>query len=133
MSKEKLKAAIPEGWRSICPITNTLDLLGDKWTLIIIRDLFLGKHTYSEFQGSPEGIPTNILAARLKRLLENDLIEKDAYQERPVRYAYSLTDKGKTLAPVVKEIVKWGLNNIPGTDDRLAKEYLANKKSLKVK
>jgi len=133
MSKEKLKAAIPEGWRSICPITNTLDLLGDKWTLIVIRDLFLGKHTYSEFQVSPEGIPTNILAARLKRLLESDLIEKEAYQERPVRYAYSLTDKGKTLAPIVKEIVKWGLSNIPGTDDRLAKEYLKKKKSLKRK
>lgn len=131
MSKEKLKAATPKGWRSVCPITNTLDLLGDKWTLIVIRDLFLGKSTYSEFQASPEGIPTNILAARLKHLLESDLIKKEAYQQRPVRYAYSLTDKGKTLAPVVKAIVKWGLNNIPGTDDRLAKEYIKKKKQSK--
>jgi len=117
-----------EGWRSVCPITNTLDLLGDKWTLIIIRDLFLGKHTYSEFQTSPEGIPTNILAARLKRMLGNGIIEKEAYQQKPVRYAYSLTNKGKALAPVIKEIVHWGLKYIPGTDDKLAKEYLKKKK-----
>lgn len=123
MSKENIKA-----WRSVCPITNTLDLLGDKWTLIIIRDLFLGKTNYSEFQDSPEGIPTNILAARLKKMLENEIISKDAYQQKPVRYAYTLTSKGKTLAPIVKEIVKWGLNNIPGTDDKLAKEYIKKKK-----
>lgn len=123
MSKENKNA-----WRSVCPITNTLDLLGDKWTLIIIRDLFLGKTNYSEFQDSPEGIPTNILAARLKKMLENEIISKEAYQQKPVRYAYTLTSKGKTLAPIVKEIVKWGLKNIPGTDDKLAKEYIKKKK-----
>lgn len=128
MSKESNKTTKPDDWRSICPITNTLDLLGDKWTLIIIRDLFLGKHTYSEFQASPEGIPTNILAARLKRMQVNGIIEKEAYQQKPVRYAYSLTDKGKALAPIVKEIINWGLKHIPGTDDKLAKEYLKKKK-----
>ena len=55
--------------RSPCPIANTLDIIGDKWTLLVIRDLFAGKTTYGEFQDSPEGIPTNILADRLKRLL----------------------------------------------------------------
>lgn len=109
--------------RSICPITNTLDLLGDKWTLILVRDLFLDKHTYGEFQNSPEGIPTNILADRLKRLLESEIIVKEPYQDKPVRYAYSLTIKGKALAPIVKEIINWGLKYIPGTDDKLAKDY----------
>lgn len=109
--------------RSLCPITNTLDLLGDKWSLILVRDLFLDKHTYSEFQESPEGIPTNILADRLKRLLESDIIVKEPYQDRPVRYAYSLTAKGKALAPVVNEIINWGLKFIPGTDAKLAREY----------
>lgn len=131
MSKNTKKPGSQEHWRSICPITNTLDLLGDKWTLIVIRDLFIGKQTYGEFQSSPEGIPTNILADRLKRLLENDIISKQAYQEKPVRYVYRLTDKGKALAPVIKEIVKWGLKHIPGTDDKLAKEYMKkNKRSL---
>lgn len=115
-------------WRSICPITNALDLLGDKWSLIIIRDLFLGKRTYSEFQASPEGIPTNILAARLKRLLENNIIVKEAYQDRPIRYAYILTDEGKALAPVLKEVTKWGLKYIPGTEAKLEKEYLRKNK-----
>lgn len=109
--------------RSVCPITNTLDLLGDKWTLILVRDLFLDKHTYGEFQDSPEGFPTNILADRLKRLLESEIIVKEAYQDNPVRYAYSLTSKGKALAPTVKEIINWGLKYIPGTDDKLAKDY----------
>lgn len=105
--------------RSPCPITNALDLLGDKWTLVVIRDLFLGKHTYGEFQTSPEGIPTNILAERLKRLLDSGIISKEAYQERPVRYAYSLTKKGTALAPVVEEIANWGLKYIEGTTAKL--------------
>ena len=54
--------------RSVCGVASILDLLGDKWTLLVVRDLLLGKQTYSEFQKSPEGIPTNILAERLKRL-----------------------------------------------------------------
>lgn len=128
MSKASKKSTKPDStWRSACPITNTLDLLGDKWTLLIIRDLFLDKHTYGEFQASPEGIPTNILAERLKRLLENNIIVKEAYQDNPVRYAYSLTENGKALAPVIKEIVKWGLKHIPGTDVKLAREHLKKK------
>lgn len=122
-----MSSKVNKEWRSICPITNTLDILGDKWTLILIRDLFLGKHIYGEFLASPEGIPTNILAERLKRLLENGIIVKEAYQERPVRYAYSLTNKGQELAPIVNEMANWGLKHIPGTDAKLAKEYLKDK------
>ncbi len=107
--------------RSPCPITNTLDLLGDKWTLILIRDLFFGKRTYGDFQSSPEGIPTNILAERLKRLLENGIISKEAYQDRPVRYAYTLTKKGEALGPIVEEIAVWGLKYIEGTEANLSK------------
>ena len=123
MSKTKKKntekVREPTFARSPCPITATLDLLGDKWTLVVIRDLFLGKRTYGDFQSSPEGIPTNILAERLKRLLEHGIISKDAYQDRPVRYAYTLTKKGDALAPVVEEVAKWGLKYIKGTEARL--------------
>ena len=68
--------------RSTCPVACTLDILGDKWTLLVIRDLFLGKKTYGDFQSSPEGIPTNILAERLKRLVEKGIVRKYPYQEQ---------------------------------------------------
>ena len=101
--------------RSPCPIAGTLDIFGDKWTLLVIRDLFAGKSMYSEFQSSPEHIPTNILADRLKRLIEYGIIEKIPYQQRPVRYAYHLTDTGRSLAPVLKAILAWGVKNIERT------------------
>lgn len=109
--------------RSPCPVANSLDILGDKWSLLIIRDLFAGKSTYSELQSSPESIPTNILADRLKRLTEKGIIKKTPYQDRPVRYAYQLTDKGIALGPVLKEISNWGLNNIAGTEARIKMNF----------
>lgn len=108
--------------RSVCPIANTLDVIGDKWSLLVIRDLALGKKTYREFQESPEGIPTNILAERLKRLEHHGIIKKHPYQERPIRYAYELTKKGQALGPVLKEIVNWGLKYIPGTQAKMLKD-----------
>ena len=104
--------------RSACPVACSLDLLGDKWTLLVVRDLLLGKATYSEFQNSPEGIPTNILAERLKRLLAAGIIEKSRYQERPVRYAYHLTKKGGDLRPVLLAMIDWGNQYIAGTLSR---------------
>ena len=101
--------------RSSCPVACSLDLLGDKWTLLVVRDLLLGKTTYTEFQKSPEGVPTNILAERLKRLQAAGIIEKSRYQERPVRYAYHLTAKGRDLRPVLSAMIDWGNKYIPGT------------------
>jgi DNA-binding HxlR family transcriptional regulator len=101
--------------RSHCPIASTLDLVGDKWSLLIVRDLLHGKQTYSEILDSPEAIPTNILADRLKRLEENGVIERAAYQDRPVRYAYRLSDKGKDFGNVLLALVAWGKKHIPGT------------------
>jgi DNA-binding HxlR family transcriptional regulator len=117
--ENKTKARKIRDMRSPCPIANTLDILGDKWTLLVIRDLFAGKHTYSEFQSSPESIPTNILANRLKRLADFGIIEKTPYQQRPVRYAYQLTDKGRSLGQVLKEMADWGINNIAGTEAKI--------------
>ena len=101
--------------RSPCPIAGTLDLVGDKWSLLVIRDLLHGKSTYGELLGSPEGIPTNILADRLRRLEEAGIIVSSVYQERPVRYAYGLSDKGKDLGNVLIALVRWGKTHIPGT------------------
>jgi DNA-binding HxlR family transcriptional regulator len=101
--------------RSTCAIACTLDIVGDKWTLLVIRDLLHGKSTYGELLDSPEGIPTNILADRLKRLEDAGLVASTPYQERPVRYAYSLTDKGAALGDVLLAIVRWGKKHVPGT------------------
>lgn len=104
----------PQFQRSPCAVANGLDLVGDKWSLLIIRDMLLGKRTYGEFAASPEGIPTNILADRLERLEDAGIITSSVYQERPVRYAYELTDKGKDLGEIVLAFVKWGRKHIPG-------------------
>src|SRR5690349_13683799 len=101
--------------RSDCPIANMLDVVGDKWTFLVIRDLRFGKSTYGELLESKEGIPTNILADRLKRLEENGIIESKPYQERPARYAYTLTKKGEELGEVLIAMVNWGKRHIKGT------------------
>jgi DNA-binding HxlR family transcriptional regulator len=101
--------------RSVCPIANTLDLVGDKWSLLVVRDLLHGKRTYGELLDSPEGIPTNMLADRLRRLEDAGLIASSAYQQRPVRYAYTLTEKGAELGDILLALVQWGKRHIPGT------------------
>jgi DNA-binding HxlR family transcriptional regulator len=83
-------------------------LIGDKWSLIIIRDLITKKRRYSDFQQSPEGIPSNILASRLKMLETDGLIEKHVYQDKPVRYEYRLTSMGADLLPVLQTMALWG-------------------------
>ncbi|MCR4301168.1 MAG: helix-turn-helix transcriptional regulator [Sulfuricaulis sp.] len=102
--------------RSPCPVASALDLLGDKWSLLVVRDvLFLGKRRYNELLDSPEGIPSNILADRLRRLEQAGLIRKQTYQRNPVRYEYHLTSKGTELLPVFKELASWANRHIPGT------------------
>lgn len=95
--------------RSPCPIACVLDLVGDKWTLLLVRDLlWFDKHQYNEMLGSPEKIPTSVLADRLRRLEDVGLISKEAYQRNPVRYTYRLTAAGRALDPVLREISAWG-------------------------
>jgi DNA-binding HxlR family transcriptional regulator len=102
--------------RSPCPIANTLDLIGDRWSLLVIRDMmFFGKQRFEEFLESPEGISTNILANRLKLLEEQDLVEKHPYGNHPRRMNYSLTEKGQSLRPVLKVMTVWGLKYIADT------------------
>jgi DNA-binding HxlR family transcriptional regulator len=101
--------------RSACAVANSLDIVGDKWSLLVVRDLLHGKRTYGELADSPEGIPTNILAERLKRLEAAGIIASAPYQQRPTRYAYTLTPKGTALGDVLLAFVRWGKQHIPGT------------------
>jgi DNA-binding HxlR family transcriptional regulator len=102
--------------RSTCPVAGALDIVGDRWTLLVVRDLLRGKRRYGDLAASAEHIPTNILADRLRRLEQAGLVERRLYSERPPRYEYRLTRTGKDLAPVVRCVAEWGLRHVPGTE-----------------
>lgn len=102
--------------RSRCPISSTLDLVGDKWTLLVMRDLlFFGKRRFAELLASGEGISTNILAERLARLERAGLVERRLYRERPPRDEYHPTATGRALRPLLVEMIRFGSEQIPGT------------------
>jgi DNA-binding HxlR family transcriptional regulator len=109
-----------ENRRSVCPVACTLDLLGDKWTLLVVRDLMHGKAHFKEFLASPEGIATNILAERLARLTANGLVERYPSSDIAGKEGYRLTEKGRSLREVMGQIRTWGLDHIEGTDARLS-------------
>jgi DNA-binding HxlR family transcriptional regulator len=94
--------------RSDCPLSQSLDVFGDKWSLLIIRDLMFGnKCTYNDFLKSGERIATNILATRLKGLEENGIIEKSSHPDSKAKILYSLTTKGIDLLPIIMEMYIW--------------------------
>ena len=99
----------PAPKRSPCPVAFSLDIFGDRWTLLVIRDLFFGRARFKEFAASPEGIPTNILTDRLERLLARGIIEQIPAEDGTKRMAYRLTKKGKALGPVLRAMRDWGL------------------------
>ncbi len=109
------RGTVPPERRSVCPIANTLDILGDRWTLLVIRDLLKGKRRYVEFSASPERIATNLLSERLKRLEQQGIVESRLYSTHPPRSEYHLTPKGEDLRPVVSSLRRWGLRHILGT------------------
>ena len=101
--------------RSSCPVACTLDILGDKWTLLVVRDLLLGKTRFDEFVASPEGIATNILTDRLRRLQDYGVVEHRLSPTHRARGTYHLTARGAKLESVVAAMAKWGLENVPRT------------------
>ena len=103
-----MKTKIPSRRRSGCPISVTLETLGDSWSLLIVRDLmFFGRKTYNEFLNTGEKIATNILADRLQRLEASGIIVKQRDPNDARRYIYRLTEKGIDLAPMLVEVVLW--------------------------
>ena len=102
--------------RSDCAVACTLDVLGDRWSLLIVRDLFFGGPLrYADLAGSPEAIPTNTLADRLRRLEEAGIVARDRYSDRPPRHSYRLTEQGRALGPVLDAMATWGLGHLPDT------------------
>jgi len=114
VARRKLQSG-PKGARSSCPIANGLDVLGDQWTLLVVRDvMFAGRQRFGELADSLEAIPSNILTDRLGRLVEWGILEKHLYQSRPPRHEYRLTDKGRDLFPVLREMALWSSRHVPG-------------------
>jgi DNA-binding HxlR family transcriptional regulator len=92
-----------------CPVARTLDLIGERWTILILRDLFLhGPRRYQDFQSSLHGVAPNTLSARLKALERDGIIGRELYSEHPPRLEYRLTERGKTLGPVLRALREWG-------------------------
>ena len=108
-------------WRSVCPISSALDVLGDKWSLLIIRDLLIhGPRTYSEFLASPEHISTNILASRLNLLTCLKLIERTNPQATARNNAFQLTEKGAALRPVLEGLARWAQTHLKDQHGNMA-------------
>lgn len=102
--------------RSDCAVANTLDIVGDRWSLLIVRDLLASAELrYGDFLGSSEHIPTNTLADRLKKLEQAGIVERELYSEHPPRAVYRLTRSGRELGLVVDAMAEWGVKHLPGT------------------
>lgn len=109
-----------------CPIARTLDIIGDRWTLLIIRDLFVGVTRFNQFLESSQGLPPKVLSTRLRKLQDHGIVERRIYSEHPLRAEYQLTDFGRTLFPVIKAIGLWGFDHMfEGEDELRQKVYEA--------
>lgn len=112
-------------FRSGCPIASTLDIVGDRWSLVIIRSMVMGAKSYSDFQAQPEKISTNILAERLRRLREAGLIAQAGVRVGHARGSYRLTEKGAALLPVIQALARWGETQLPDRWQAPARFYAA--------
>ena len=104
--------------RSTCPIASLLDIVGDKWTLLVVRDLLAGRTRYAELMRNPEGIATNILADRLRRLEKMGIVVRKPYLSNPPRDEYHLTDMGRDLERLLRECMRWGFEHLPHTNPK---------------
>ncbi|MFI5267200.1 MAG: winged helix-turn-helix transcriptional regulator [Chloroflexota bacterium] len=100
------------GYGQFCPIARTLDLLGDKWTLLIVRELLRGKRRFRDIEAGLPGIPPNLLSDRLKVLEQAAIVTREYFRELPPRVEYSLTDRGSSLTPVLESIAEWGMQHM---------------------
>ena len=97
------------GYGQDCPIARTLDVVGERWTMLVLRDLLReGARKFQDFEASLAGIGPNTLSARLKRLEEAGIVERRYYEKHPPRAEYVLTEKGRELGPVLRALHKWG-------------------------
>lgn len=105
---------MPNTRRSDCPLSCFLDEWGDKWTFVILRDALAGPKKFKGFLESDEALPTNLLSSRLARLVEGGYLVKAQYQEKPKRFEYAITEKGRSLIPIMQAMVGWAEAHLDG-------------------
>ena len=116
--------------RSSCPLVNILDIIGDKWSLVIVRDIFVGKKSYGEFLASPENISTSVLASRLQLLERAGLIKYLlSISDKKIKLYY-LTDKGIDLYPILYEMFNWSKRNLDKEFFPVAEQWFKRYKSI---
>ena len=104
-----MPSEVKAGYRLTCPVARTLDIVGERWTLLIMRDLLRhGPRKFHDFESSLVGIGPNTLSARLKRLEQAAIVERRFYEQHPPRAEYVLTEKGRALGPVLLALKRWG-------------------------
>ena len=91
-----------------CPIAKTLDIVGERWSILILRDLTMGIGRFKEILRSLDGIPSNLLSKRLQRFEEQGIVERSFYSQHPPRAEYTLTAKGRKLVPLLRDLAEWG-------------------------
>jgi len=99
---------MPKRYNQSCPVAKTLEVIGDRWTLLVVRDLLRGTQRFQDLLGTLPGIAPNILSARLKLMEEHGLIRRRLYSDHPPRAEYALTDRGRELGMVVGALAAWG-------------------------
>jgi DNA-binding HxlR family transcriptional regulator len=104
----------------VCSIARSLELVGDRWTLLIVRDLVFGLRRFDEFLESL-GVASNVLADRLGRLVDEEIVERVRYSERPERFEYRLTSKGRELGLVLLALMQWGDRHVSKKPPRIAR------------
>ena len=99
---------MPRSYAQICPIARALDIVGERWTMLLVRDMFLGYTRFTDFQRESPGIPARVLSDRLKKLEAEGIVERAIYSEHPLRAEYRLTELGMSLRPVMEAMFRWG-------------------------
>lgn len=94
-----------------CPVARTLDVIGDRWTLLILRDMFMGVSRFTELLERSSGLPPRVLSSRLRALKDQGLVDRRIYSLHPLRAEYLLTEKGRSLLPVILAMGRWGFEH----------------------
>ena len=122
-----------ENKRSSCPVSTSLEIIGDSWTLVLIRNFFLGSVTFADFKKAPENIATNILSDRLKKLMKYKIIEYRLHPKNKKIKQYYLTEAGINLYPLIYDLLIWGKNNLDMEIGPVVNEFYRRNKNKKRK
>jgi DNA-binding HxlR family transcriptional regulator len=116
-------ARVAEKGNTVCPVARSLDLVGDRWTVLILRELYMGATRFEEIQIQTEATP-QMVATRLKSLEADEMIERHPYNEKPLRYEYRLTEKGRSFYPVIHALRAWGETWCKDEDEEVAVSFV---------